>query len=458
MTWSSPGVIALILIGVVLMAGCTAQPGSGPVTTTTPTAAPPATGTFNESNSTQELVAFVDAAAAHARTNGRDASLAAFNDPNGSWIRGELYIFAYDRNGTVLALPFQPESIGTSRFGIVDIDGVPFVQDAIAAARNGSGTFRYRYPNPARNYAVEEKTSYVVGLGDWFVGAGLYTPGGEGTANVSTRSRPGLVSYVEKAAAFARTNGQVDALAAFNDPNGSFVEDDLYVFAYGMNGTTFALPFQPELVGVNRSDAADIHGTKYIQAAIAAARNGSGFYELYYPNPADRFAVEPKTCYVVGMGDWFLGSGYYTARLAANATNLSTREGLATFVEQAAAHARTVGKERALAEFNDRAGSFASGEAYIYALDYQGVALALPFQPDKIGTSFHDLVDSTGQYYTRVEIDLAKRGGGFVYYDYPNPAHGLAVEPKMSYVRDVDGTYWIGAGTYLPVVNGTVRG
>lgn len=458
MSRSLPGVIALVLVGALLMAGCVTQPGAGPATTTTPTVSPVATGAANQSPSSQELVAFVEEAAALARTNGRDSSLAAFNDPNGSWIRGELYIFAYDMNGTVLALPFQPESIGTSRFGIVDIDGVPFVQEAIAAARNGSGTFRYRYPNPARNDAVEEKTSFVVGLGDWFVGAGLYAPGGEEATNVSTRTRPGLVTFVEKAAGFARTNGPEGAIRAFNDPNGSFVEDDLYVFAYGMNGTVLALPFQPELVGVNRSDAADIHGTKYIQAAVAAAKNGSGFYELYYPNPADHFAVEPKTCYVVGMGDWFLGSGYYTARLAVNATNLSTRESLATFVEQAAAHARTVGKEQALADFNDRAGQFASGEVYVYALDYDGVALALPFQPEKVGTSFIDLVDSTGQYYTRVEIDQAQRGGGFVYYDYPNPAHGLAVEPKMSYVRDVDGTYWIGAGTYLPVVNGTVKG
>lgn len=458
MTWSFPGMIALILAGSVLLAGCMAQTGPGPAGTTGPTTASPVTGTTSLSPQLGELVAFVEEAAAHARTNGRASSIASFNDPNGSWTRKELYIFAYDMNGTALALPFQPESVGTNRYGIVDANGVHFVQDAIAAARNGSGFFRYHYPNPARGYAVEEKTSYVIGLGDWFVGAGVYTPGGEGTANVSTRSSPGLVAYVEKAAAFARANGRDRAIAAFNDPNGSFVQDDLYVFAYDMNGTVLALPFQPELIGVNRSDAADIQGTKYIQAAIAAARNGSGFYELYYPNPADFYAVEPKRCYVVGMGDWFLGSGYYTARLAANATNLSTREGLATFVEQAAAHARTVGKERALADFNDRAGPFASGEVYVYALDYNGVALALPFQPEKVGTSFIDSVDSTGQYYTRVEIDLARRGGGFVYYDYPNPAHGMAVEPKMSYVRDVDGTYWIGAGTYLPVVNATARG
>ncbi|HOV66823.1 MAG TPA: cache domain-containing protein [Methanoregulaceae archaeon] len=170
--------IALILAGSVLLAGCMAQTGPGPAGTTGPTTASPVTGTTSLSPQLGELVAFVEEAAAHARTNGRASSIASFNDPNGSWTRKELYIFAYDMNGTVLALPFQPESVGTNRYGIVDANGVHFVQDAIAAARNGSGFFRYHYPNPARGYAVEEKTSYVIGLGDWFVGAGVYTPVG----------------------------------------------------------------------------------------------------------------------------------------------------------------------------------------------------------------------------------------------------------------------------------------
>lgn len=266
-----------------------------------------------------------------------------------------------------------------------------------------------------------------------------------------------LVAFVNEAAAYAGSNDRETALAAFNDRNGSFVKDDLYVFAYDMNGTVLALPFQPEVVGTNRSGIVDLNGVAYIRDAIGAARNGSGFFRYHYPNPADSYSVEPKTSYVIGLGDWFVGAGVYTARTNAsvNASALSTKEGLAAFVEKAAAHARARGREAALSDFNNRTGPFASGAVYVYALDYNGTALALPFQPEKIGTSFYDATDSTGQHYTRTEIDLARKGGGFVYYDFPNPAHGLAVEPKMSYVQDVDGTHWIGAGFYLPVVTAT---
>ena len=119
---------------------------------------------------------------------------------------------------------------------------------------------------------------------------------------------------MNEAAAYAEGERDRDrALEAFNYPDGSFVKDELYVFAYGMNGTALAHPFQPELVGTNRSDATDIRGTKHVRDGIAWPETVRAPGALG-PNPADGHAVEPKTCYVVGMGDWYIGSGYYTAR------------------------------------------------------------------------------------------------------------------------------------------------
>ena len=267
-----------------------------------------------------------------------------------------------------------------------------------------------------------------------------------------------LVAFVNEAAAYARANGRDAAIAQFNSRNGSFVRDDLYVFAYDMNGTVFALPFQPEVVGTNRSEATDVRGTKYVRDGVAAARNGSGFHELWYPNPADNYAVEPKTCYVVGMGDWFIGSGYYMARTNAsvNASALSTKEGLATFVEQAAAYARARGREAALADFNNRTGPFASGDVYVYALDYNGTVLALPFQPEKVGTGyFNDARDSNGQYYTRAEIRPRAKGRRFRLLRLPEPGarHGDRAEDELRAGRGRD--LLDRAGRAIPVVTAT---
>jgi len=266
-----------------------------------------------------------------------------------------------------------------------------------------------------------------------------------------------LVEFVDEARTYALEYGQVAALEEFNDPGGSFVRDDLYIFAYDYQGDVLALPFQPELIGTNRLEIMDINGRPYIRDMAEIAANGSGFIQYVYTNPAGGYAYEPKLSYVTAVDDtWWLGSGIYLAR--ANKTGAigmapMTKEQVRKFVESAVNFARQTDRETAIEAFQNKTGPFVEGDLYIYALDFQGNVLALPFQPERVGTSMLNVRDATGQPFTQVEIEIARKGGGFVYYLYPNPASNFTVEPKMSYVQNVDDTYWIGAGTYLPASN-----
>jgi polar amino acid transport system substrate-binding protein len=135
-----------------------------------------------------------------------------------------------------------------------------------------------------------------------------------------------------------------------------------------------------------------------------------------------------------------------TVTQAANLT--ADEQRVFAFVTEAVEYAREQGKEKALAEFNNKNGSFIRDDLYIFAADYNGISLASIALPDRVNTSFYDEVDVSGQYYMRNKINLSRSGGGFIIIHFPNPAHGMAVEPKLCYVHDVDGTYWIGAGTY----------
>ena len=267
-----------------------------------------------------------------------------------------------------------------------------------------------------------------------------------------------LVMFVENARQYAVKEGRENATAAFNNPQGPFISGELYIFAYDYNGTVLALPFQPELIGTDRNATSDIYGTYYIREMIATARNGSGFVSYQYQNPSEQFAYEPKLSYVARVDDtWWLGSGIYLAHVNESRTAVGvapmTKEQIRIFVESAAEFAKKSGKEAAIETFMNTSGPFVDGSLYIYALDFQGNVLALPFQPGLVGTSMLDVTDPTGQQFTRVEIDLARKGGGFVYYLYPNPAHNFTIEPKLSYVRKVEDSYWIGAGTYLSDIN-----
>ena len=259
-----------------------------------------------------------------------------------------------------------------------------------------------------------------------------------------------LVAFVETAFEYTKTNGRDAALSEFNNRNGRFIKNDLYIFAYENNGTCLALPYQPELIGTNRFNNEDANRVKYIQQMAGTARTGSGFTQYLYPNPSHNMAIEPKLSYVMKVDDnWFIGAGTYGAvKEPGFILSSEVKDGLKTYVKTAADYARLNGKDRAIRQFNDKNSSFVRGSLYIYAFDYNGTCLALPHQPNLVGTDLSALQDSFGVNYTRVEIDLARNGGGWIYYHYPNPANNFTVEPKVSYIAPVDSTWWIGAGVY----------
>ena len=125
-----------------------------------------------------------------------------------------------------------------------------------------------------------------------------------------------------------------------------------------------------------------------------------------------------------------------------------TSQDIKDYVDYAAVWAIEHGRDEAIAAFGNATGPFVTGDVYVYALDYEGIALALPFQPAMVGTDFTPLLDASGKPFTAVEIQLVKSGGGYILYHYPYPADDQPSMQKLSYVRPVDDTYWIGAGIY----------
>ncbi len=121
-----------------------------------------------------ELASFVELAALHAKDVGKNEAIKDFMDRNGSWVKGDLYIFAHDFNGTSLCLPFMPKEVGTDRSNIQNDKGVYINRDMRAIAFNGSGFYEYDWQNPLTNQS-EPKVSYVMKVDDtWYLGAGIY--------------------------------------------------------------------------------------------------------------------------------------------------------------------------------------------------------------------------------------------------------------------------------------------
>ena len=396
----------------------------------------------------EELVAFVRSAVAYAHANAKEKTLLEFSNKNGSFVKGELYIYAYDFNGTTIAHPVNPEKIGINRLNEKDAYNNLFIKDLRYAAYNGTGFSEYYYINPLHNNAVEKKLGYVEKVDDeWWLGSGIY----EAPVNPDIQSDTGtpvspeeVKAFVESAATYARQNGKAVAIAAFNDPKGPFVKGSVYVYALDYDGITLALPFQRDLVSQDFSMLSDAMGQKFVKTEISLAKNGGGFLLFQYPNPAHSNAIEPKLSYVRPVDDtYWIGAGTYISGNHVEDTRVKT------FVDGAKAYALKHGKEQALAAFNRQDGDFIKDNLYIFADDYNATVLAWPYRPDQIGVNRINVTDLLGNKYMKEMMATAKQGNGTVLYFSENPLHNNATELKSSYVLDIDGSWFIGAGTYL---------
>lgn len=93
---------------------------------------------------------------------------------NGSWVRGDVYIFAHAFNGSTLALPYLPNEVGTNRLDLQDAEGKYINREMSCIAQHGGGFYHYLYRNPISNVS-QEKVSYVMKVNDsWYLGAGIY--------------------------------------------------------------------------------------------------------------------------------------------------------------------------------------------------------------------------------------------------------------------------------------------
>jgi signal transduction histidine kinase len=125
------------------------------------------------------------------------------------------------------------------------------------------------------------------------------------TAAPATAAAPAAASYattaeaeamVKKAIAFYKKNGKEKALAEFQKKPGPFVDRDLYVTVYTMEGDALS-HINPKMVGKNMMDLRDADGKYHIKERLEAAKAGtSGWQDFKFFNPQTK-NIEPKRMY-----------------------------------------------------------------------------------------------------------------------------------------------------------------
>lgn len=280
----------------------------------------------------------------------------------------------------------------------------------------------------------------------WTLGSQSALPGNIAANSTADAAREDALSLLGEAVDYLRDNGMKKALWEFNNSSGRFVRGDLYIFAYDLNGTCVAHPIRPELIG--QTGLLDTNGVDVVQRELRLAERGKGSMYIVFPNPEHGEKDELKQIYIENTDDGlYLGSGYYLSNISASFSREEI-DGLVDFVEEARQFARESGKQKSLEVFNDPEGKFTRDGSYIFAYDYEGRTLALPYQPELVGTIRIDAQDPNGVDYVRQIINAAQDGGGFAYYIYPHPSQDMIPRLKLSYAVNVDDTWLLGSGIY----------
>ena len=129
----------------------------------------------SEFGTREEAVAMVKRVQDKFRKDGPEATFKAVTDQSTSEFHDrDLYPFIYDLTGLCVAHGARPALVGKNLISLKDQDGKHLIRDMITlATSSGSGWVDYKWPNPITN-KIEDKSSYVEKLGDYFVGVGVY--------------------------------------------------------------------------------------------------------------------------------------------------------------------------------------------------------------------------------------------------------------------------------------------
>lgn len=122
----------------------------------------------------EQAKSLVAEAVAFLKAKGPDEATKAFQDPKGSFRRGELYVFVFDTDGRYVASGANPKLAGSDAANLKDAEGKPIVQAMITETKEKpNAVIDYVWLNRQTN-KVEHKHSYVTRDGRYIVGAGTY--------------------------------------------------------------------------------------------------------------------------------------------------------------------------------------------------------------------------------------------------------------------------------------------
>jgi signal transduction histidine kinase len=120
------------------------------------------------------------------------------------------------------------------------------------------------------------------------------------------------VAMVKKGIAFIKAQGVEKGYAEISNKKGQFIDRDLYLVVYGLDGKCLAHGANEKQIGRELLELTDIDGKPFIKERVAMvkAKPAGAWQEYKFNNPVSK-KIEPKVMYCEKLGETAVCGGVY---------------------------------------------------------------------------------------------------------------------------------------------------
>jgi signal transduction histidine kinase len=141
--------------------------------------------------------------------------------------------------------------------------------------------------------------------------AGLLLASSGSLAKDGNASRDDAQAGVKKGIAFIKANGRDKGYAEISNKQGQFIDRDLYLVVYGLDGTVRAHGANEKMIGKNLIELKDVDGKPFVKERVDLAQSKGSFWQDYkFTNPLTK-KIEPKQMYCERLEDAVVCGGIY---------------------------------------------------------------------------------------------------------------------------------------------------
>lgn len=118
-------------------------------------------------------------------------------------------------------------------------------------------------------------------------------------------------AMVKKGIAFIKANGADKGHAEISNKKGQFIDRDLYLVVYGLDGMVLAHGANEKMIGKNLIDLRDVDGKEFVKERVEMAKSKGTFWQDYkFTNPTTK-KIEPKSMYCEKLDNAAVCGGIY---------------------------------------------------------------------------------------------------------------------------------------------------